>query len=210
MLNNKSISFYDFDETLTNFQTPDKFVNFCLKSKNKNIKIFIFKILKSKFVNKLTSRLKFLKAPRKKILLKLIKGYSYNEIKEFSKQYYEENIKNNLNKELIETLNNEKKQNKRIIVVSAGYEVYIEHFKKDFQIEAIISNKFKFVKNVFPGELLNNDCIGFEKVKRIKKYLKIKDNKLKNSISYSDCFSDQPLFDFTEKFCLIKDGKIIK
>lgn len=202
--------FFDFDGTITNFQTPDFFVRYCLKSNNNNLRLIIYKSLKNKFINKLVSKLKFLKSIRKKIILKLLYNYHYNELIFLSENFYEQIIKPNIYPQsLRKILELKEHKNNSIILVSAGHSLYINHFANEHNIDIVIANQFLFKKGFFTGSIENQDCYGIEKVKRIKKYFRISDNItfLEKSSSYSDCMSDEPLFKFTENSFLIKDGK---
>ena len=95
------------------------------------------------------------------------------------------------------------KNTHNIYIISAGYSIYIDVFCKSFNIKKSISNEIKFFSNFSLGIIKRKDCYGKEKVNRIKSLLS--EFKFKNSVAFSDCHSDTPLFEFCEKGYLIKN-----
>ena len=103
-----------------------------------------------------------------------------------------------------------KQKGTKVYVISAGYSIYIKQFFKNYDVE-VISNDFKYTKDLFDGEICLNDCFGENKLKRFKETLNEKDID-KNFIideSYSDSFTDEPIFQISEKKFFVKDNNIM-
>lgn len=194
-------AFFDFCDTIVNVQSADDFIKFIL-IKNKNYhKLIIWYFLKSKLMDFLLKKTR-LKKNRKFLLLLLLIGLKKSIIDDYAFLYYTEKLKIKLNEIILNKIKTLKSTH-TIIIVSGGYSPYIKHFANEFSIDNVIANEFSYKKDFFTGKITSNDCLGLEKVNRVKELLKIKNNKLENSIAFSDCFSDKPLFDFCESAYLI-------
>ena len=202
-----NFAFFDFCETIVAVQSADDFVKYVLIKKNRFDKVILWYFLKSKPMNFF---LKFigLKKNRKAILLSLLSGLRKNSIDGYASLYYNEKLKSKLNANVLDKIKTLQSTH-YIFIVSGGYFPYINCFAQEFSIDNVIANEFLYKKDLFTGKIKSRDCLGNEKVKRVKYFLKIKNNKLENSIAFSDCLSDKPLFDFCESAYLIfyKNGK---
>lgn len=193
----KEIHFFDFDGTITNYQTPDNFVLYVLTHQRLRLKLLIAMVLESRLVSFLTRKSCFSK---KQIFLGLIKGINKSKLELLAEKYYNDVIKQSLRKETVSLLKkiNKHKDSNAIWVVSAGYSIYIDKIKKDFNINKVIANDFLYENNIFTGKLLKKDCYGTEKASRIIQELKPESLPIDNTTAYSDCLSDQPLFDISK------------
>tara|TARA_B100000214_G_scaffold374277_1_gene356559 strand:- start:600 stop:1208 length:609 start_codon:yes stop_codon:yes gene_type:complete len=196
MKSNKIIVF-DFCGTLVSLQTADLFVSYVLLKKQRYIS-YLYSIMLRKFFNN-----------KKFVLLSLLKGINEEHLNQcamsFAK-YLKKYTNNDVFLRLIKLLKQEKNQ---IFLISAGYSIYLKYFFKDLNIH-IISNDFNFKNNIFQGSIMDKDCFGKRKVKRLLKVINnnFSDKNLLISESYSDSLSDKPIFDISKKKFFINNAKM--
>ena len=197
-MNSKKIFVFDFCGTLVSKQTADLFVSYVLK-KQGNYSAYLYSLFLRKFQrNKKFDLLKLLKGSKKQDLEYLAISYA-NYLKDYKILKVYERIKKIL-----------KQKGTKVYVISAGYSIYIKQFFKNYDVE-VISNDFKYTKDLFDGEICLDDCFGENKLKRFKETLNEKDID-KNFIideCYSDSFTDEPIFQISEKKFFVKDNNIM-
>ena len=198
---NKKIFVYDFDETLCLFQTPDEFIEYCISESffRRLLSVFVLNL----FIVRLARAFGFSK---KKLLLLTMCGMRENEILCKAKDFYEIKIKPKLNVKVLERLLKDSEDGD-IIILSGGFKVYIQFFCSEYSVEYLEANDFKVKSSRILGILLGRDCVGAEKVVRLINILD-KDLFTYDITSYSDCFSDQPLFDVSNSVYLVSGQRI--
>lgn len=188
---------YDFCQTICTFETADEFVGFvCQKKPSDYIK------RKQRYIDKLYRfHVDYLFnlvghffhfSINKKILLSKLKGMRKEELEEYSVQYYNEKIRGSLIPEVIESIKQNKNSGLKIAVVSASYDIFLKHFVKEFGIDLLVTNTFKYTKNnIFEGRITKPDCIYKNKVKYF--YKKASKEKCRIQKSYGDSKNDIPI-----------------
>ncbi|MGL5821655.1 MAG: HAD family hydrolase, partial [Sarcina sp.] len=102
-----------------------------------------------------------------------------------------------------------KKQNYIILLVSASPEIYLKYFEEETYVDMVIATKFKIVNNKATNKIIGENCKGYEKVRKIEDYLKnnnLEINKI-SSFSFSDSLSDIPMLELTNNAFLINYKK---
>lgn len=197
------ISVFDFCKTLVNIESADKFCIFALKEEKRFFFLVIGLLITSRpiriFLNIFGIKIKF-------VLLNLLRGISKEKLEKIAKKYSKFIEENYLNLNVLHSLAEQQKALKKIFVISAGYSIYIKYFLKNFNV-TLLSNDFEYDKNKFTGKITGKDCYGKEKLKRLKKELN-NYKEFKISSSYSDSFSDMPIFDISIKKFLVLNGEI--
>lgn len=180
--------FFDFCGTLVSNQTADSFVKFYLKKKS------------------FLRHFKYYKANSKFQKLLLLRGEDKSLVDHFSYLYAKRLQKFN-RKKLIEVSHFFKEKKYKIIIISAGYHSYIKEWAKLCNIEAtIISNNLRYNENIFTGQITGDDCYGKNKLNFLKGYLNFQQIDWYNSYTFSDHFSDKPIFDLVRnKIFVTKD-----
>ncbi|MCU4173867.1 HAD-IB family hydrolase [Carboxylicivirga sp. N1Y90] len=205
------IAYFDFCETLANFQTADAFVDFVRKKSNKSSMRFLnfsllvlLKLRFNLFLNKFFPNAGVIK----KFKLMQLKGVSSDTLNEYAKEYYLTQIKPNLISKVLDELLDLQKKDYNIIVVSAGYAVYLKYFTQEYSIKHLIATELAFSSDGKKclGKMLGKDCIYTEKVKRIEAYFGNEDLDYSDSISYSDSPSDLPMMRLTEKAVVVSES----
>lgn len=200
--NMKKIAFFDFCETLVNFQTADAFVEYVVKMNGSGymrfLEIFIILLRKVRVIaifNKSFPNM----AIEKKIKLLQIRGFAYDKLDNLAELFYKEMIKPNLIKPMIEEMVRLMKQDFEVCLVSAGYSIYLKYFAEEYRIKYVLATEIAFDRsgNRCLGTIVGKDCSRLEKVKRIMANFDFKSINFKESISYSDSFTDLPLLKLT-------------
>ena len=81
-----------------------------------------------------------------------------------------------------------------MIVISAGFQEYINVFFQSYQWTLVLANELEIVDGSSTGKIKRQDCYGAEKVRRLLELYPSGINR-KESRVYSDCISDMPIFD---------------
>ena len=187
---------FDFCETLVNFQTADKFVDYCMERTGKGA---LYKKIRKK--NNIDNWLKKHWMLNKKLHLFCLKGLSSQNIDELAKDYYKEYIIPNLYSPVVDLLDNYRRNNHSVYIVSGGYSAYIKIFVDEHNLNGLIANDFCYKNGTFTGRIIQKDCMGKEKVIRVNKELNLKD--YENTLFYSDSYSDLPLFNTVDEGILV-------
>lgn len=199
---NMKIALFDFCETLVNFQTADRYIEYVVQNKKKNVNdIFlngIICVFGSNYIRKLFYKL-FHFNIKKCLLLLRIKGMDKQELTNIAHKYYIDVIKPNLIMNMIDKLLEYKRNGYRIAIVSAGYDIYLKYFVNDFNINDLLANKLLFDENnIFTGKCVQPNCYGENKVLYLKKYYGVSSMNNIESVAFSDSPSDIPFLKFAK------------
>jgi phosphatidylglycerophosphatase C len=193
----KEVIIFDFCETLVPFQTGDEFLKRLIighaSYKNKITAL----IITNKIVKKMLSILN----PDKKIrdyLLPKIKKIKKDKVNSEARKYAKTVLIPSINIEIEKILENYKINEKKILIVSAGYEEYLRCVFEDQSEIEIIGTKLEYENGFTTGKISGEVCFGEEKVNRIKNDFNFEIDK-ENSAVYSDCMSDFPMFSLVSK-----------
>ena len=205
------IVFLDFCDTVVDFQTADAFVNFCKKRTTYRKFPYRFKIFlhKTRLYGLVDS---FFKKDQLGKMLDLLcfSGKERELIDKLAKEFYLEMIKPRFIQGVIEPVRKYIRDNYTVVIVSGGYDAYINYFASEFGIKYIVCNQFYYKKDIFKGKIKEHDCMGQEKISRIKLLAEqeglILDSD--NTVCFSDSESDIPLFKLCKKrFCVLSKEK---
>lgn len=202
MTNKSILAIFDFCDTLIGMQTADRFVYFCYQ-KNKTISNLINELIR---IILRKSRLLF-GLRHKKWNLKKLKGLSKIKVENLAKNYVNDILKPNENKNIIEKMLWHKNQGHCVIIVSGGFSVYIDEFAKLYNIDKIIATNLEVIDDKFSGKIDGIDCMGINKVKKLKESINLDEFDLVNSFVYSDSLSDIPLFSLVGNPVVVNFGQ---
>lgn len=200
MHNKEKVAFFDFCETLVNFQTADEFVNYVrMKTNSRKMKLldFIRYCLISTKVFAVVQMFSNNKYPiYKQSKLLQLRGMSYDILDKYALEYYKDKIIPNLIPEMIEILKKKQKDGYTIIIVSGGFGIYLRYFVEDFNLDRDFSTNIKFKDGVCCGCIDGIDCMNERKVELLNTHF---DQKSIVSEAYSDSISDIPLLKWVDK-----------
>lgn len=189
----EKLALFDVDFTITKKETLMQLYIYVIKEDKKNIKylpralfsgiMYLLKIYDEKRV--------------KESFLKFLDDMDENEIRELTKRFYKNSLKNILYKDGIDMIKKLKREGYRIYLISASPEFYLNELYDIKEVDKIIGTRFFFNNGKFTRRMYGANCKGREKVKRLKEeILKEKINvDFENSYMFSDSLSDKPLLD---------------
>lgn len=200
------VALFDFCGTLVNFQTGDAFVKFVLgdlteenfssqqKENNENGKCLIHMLHDVVFSTPLS----------KTLLAKRIKDIQSSFVDRKAKEYATKLLYPNIIKETWDLLNECRKNEMYVVLVSAAYGVYLNEFSKRAMFDAILSSNLGIKNGKMTGKIID-DTVGKRKAVRVKKYLNAKfgKNGYVIEISVGDSKSDMPILDLAKKAIVI-------
>lgn len=198
MATKKIVAIFDFCDTIFDGQSIGFYLDF-LESKLPLHKKIYSKIRKR--VNRIPSSDS---KKYKEYLLKTFKGLDNSKFELYSSEFFEKVVLNRLHKEVVEKLIEHQKTGHTVLVVSGGFENYLIYFTKKYQVDYLLCTKLKFEDNKFVSKINGNECLGIEKVNRLKE-IGLQDYDLKNSFVYSDHHSDKPIFDLVGNKIVVKN-----
>lgn len=212
MTNLAKIAFFDFCETLVNFQTADNFIYYIRKNSKRKRWMLVWNYIRiflvyTKIIYYLT-RIFPKSSIHKRLVLFQLKGYTNIEVDKYAQLYYNKCIRPNLIEPVIDEMKFLQKEGYRIVIVSGGYDVYLKYFAIEFGIalKDILSTKIKFnKKGICCGVFDGIDCLWNNKVLILSKFYK------KNSIysiAFSDSETDLPLLNWANKGIVVRRNDI--
>lgn len=201
---------FDFCETLVNFQSADRFVDYIIE-KEKYHKYrwihYLDKIL-TKFrvlavLNKLFSELN----PSKRLKLLQIKGISNQKINQHAMSFYNEKVMNNLIPALFEKLQLHVANHDHVVIISGGYAPYLKIFADKHQANGYFGTEMGDDGEKLTGRFLGKDCLYGQKVLLLEQYLQEHPLVYSKSIVYSDSSSDLPLLAWADEGIVVSKHK---
>ena len=204
------LAIFDFCDTLVNFQTANEFCKFVLKKESRNSILKTDYFFEKYYFYRLFAKLGISHFSQKKLLLRGLKGLTKAKLQFYGEQYVQDVIENQMNREVFRRFIEHIEQGDLVVINSGGYEAYLQYFSSKYHIEFTFSTRFKYVNNIFSGDIEGNDCLGQEKVIRMKE-IDILDKAYKEIFVYSDSITDMPIFNLaTHKIAIIKGNFLPK
>jgi phosphatidylglycerophosphatase C len=202
------LAIFDFCDTLINFQSANEFCKYVLKNESRKSFLKADWFFEKYFFYILFAKLNLSHFSQKKLLLRGLKGLTKAKLELYGKKYVHEVIENQLNKEVFQRFLEHIRLGDIVVINSGGYEAYLQYFSNKHFVEYTFSTRFKYVKDVFSGEIEGDDCLGLEKLIRMKE-IDILDKVYNDIFVYSDSITDMPIFDLaSRRIAVIKHNTI--
>ena len=199
---------FDFCETLVNFQTADSFSRFVLEKESRNFILKIDTLLDKIKFYRFCYKLNLDSWSQKKFLLSNLNGLSKEKIKSYAELFLESKILPNLNEKVFEKFLNHLNANDFVIINSGGYQPYLDLFVEKYGVKKLFSTEFKYEGSIFTGKIEGIDCLGQEKVRKMKEE-GLNFNDYEEIIVYSDSITDMPIFNLaTTRVAIINKNSI--
>lgn len=199
-MQNEKWALFDFCETLVNFQTADAFVYYvCEHSPNKHVRRWrkIYNMLrKIKLVAILERITRHKLSINKQLVLYSIKGQSETTIKRLAKDYYNECIVPNIIKDIFHRMKQCQHDGYKVMIVSGGYDVYIQHFVAENHLDGLLATQIAFKKGFCTGRFKSEDCLRQGKIRYLNSSFQQKPD---FSVAYSDSRSDLPFLKWADE-----------
>ncbi|MBZ7948771.1 HAD-IB family hydrolase [Campylobacter molothri] len=195
----KIFALFDFCETITNFQTLEKFLPL-VGQKNP------FYTYENNLARREKYNLAGLTYPRYEALI----DCPVDIVKKTAKEFLYSHIIKNINKNVINRLFWHQDQGHTIVIISGGFEIYIREFAKIYNIDNIVAIDLEIDNNHFTGNIDGVHTMQERKLYKLANIFNIKEYDLKKSYAYSDCVSDIPLLSFVGNPFVIECNKDIR
>ena len=205
----KDLVIFDFCETLISYQTGDEFVNYVLrkqKIKKNKIKTIVFRFLEFKYIviffNKFYPKFNY----GKRVKLLNLRGVQFKDLSQLAKKYNDQ-LKNDVIDSIFNKMHEHIRKGNIVIIVSGGYDLYINFFAANFGVNYVCATKIKFDNQVCKGVFSGNDCMYTQKVIVVEDYIKQNNLKYDKSIFYTDSKSDIELMQWVDEGIVVSKNK---
>lgn len=201
---------FDFCETLVNFQSADRFVDYIIEKENYRKYRWLFQL------NRILTRLRVMAVlskiwpelnPSKRLKLLQIKGVSEEKIEKYAREFYDEKVMPNLIKPLYQLMQNHVSSGDHVLVISGGYAPYIKVFSEKHQIKAYFATEMALAAGKLTGKFAGKDCLYGQKTVLLEEYLKHNTINFTRKIAYSDSSSDLPLLQWADEAFVISKAQ---
>ncbi len=206
----KTLVIFDFCETLINFQTADRFIDFIIKNESykkhkwvANLDSFLRKSKLLSLFNKFNKDYNL----SKRLKLAQLKGISKEIVDRNALDYYESIIIKNPIREVYDKLKFHQENNDVIIIISGGYLPYVKVFSEKNNIDFYYATEFEYKDGLVTGNFSGKDCMNIQKIAVLEKCIKENNIDFNYSISYSDSITDLPLLKWTNEGYVISKDK---
>lgn len=199
----KRLAIFDFCDTIISFQTADAFVDFVLFGEKVNPP-FMIRMFKN-----LTFNFKMIPGfIRKRLVLYQLKGMSEKKLEIAADEFVRQRLVDKENPAIITEMEKAMEAGLEVIIISGGYSIYVSRYAAMKNILKSIATDFLFRDALFSGLIKGKDCMGRNKITRLKEELNLSEYDLEESVVYSDSFSDKPLFDLVGKAYFVKGNEM--
>lgn len=204
------LAIFDFCETLVNFQSADRFVDYIIEKEHYHRYRWVSaieKLLRKTRVLAVAGKFYPELNPSKRLKLLQIKGLSNEKIARYAQDFYAEKVMPNLIDPIYKLLQQHLNNNDYVMVISGGYGPYIKVFSEAHQIKAYFATEMAHDTQKITGMFSGKDCLYGQKVVLLEQYLKEHPVQYERSIVYSDSASDLPLLKWADEGVVISRGK---
>jgi len=125
-----------------------------------------------------------------------LKNQRKEEMTEILNVFFENILKKNIFGEMVEIINEHKKNNRKLILVSGALRSIVEKTAEFLKIDHCIGTSPEIVNNKFTGRTIGEIAYGKNKVKYIDLFVKQKNMSPKNIWSYANHISDLGILEF--------------
>lgn len=160
--NKKTIAAFDFDGTITKYDTLPYFIYFALSYPK--LIASTLKMLPSLVLFKL--KVITNNVAKEKLFRIFFKGFSEEKFK-FIANHFTHNIAKIVRTEAIEKIKWHQKMGHEVIIISASVEIWIKPWAMDQGIETVLGTKLETINGKLTGNFTTNNCYGQEKVNRL-------------------------------------------
>lgn len=186
------VAFFDFDGTITR---RDTFIDFAIHVHGKKK---VVKALFLHFFSVIGYKLGWVSGHvmKEKLLTYFFKEMSEKVFINHGKEYCQKKLPKHIRNKALEKIKWHQSQQHKVVMVTASLETWTQPFCDALGI-ALIATKIKIKNQKLTGELLGENCIGVEKVKRIKQEFQLED--MIDSYAYGNSVGDKEMLAFANK-----------
>jgi len=203
----KTLVIFDVDGTLFKGQTQKVFLKLLMAKKICKLTDYFF--ISLWFI---AYKLTIIKSTKKirEIAYSKLKGFKVSAIdKIISDNFFL--FKDRIFKESYNLINEHKKLNHNLLLISASVDPIIKKICNEFKMQEYLCTRLDVQNNKYTGNLLGDALYGQSKCVKIKEYINQSKISFDNILYYADHISDQPVFEFVNvPICVNPDKKLKK
>jgi len=185
----RTAAFFDLDSTITDRDSFRYFLAFYHFSKWTKW-IYVPWVLIFGILRKL--RIISLQTFKEKALISLI-GKSETSIRQIGKSFIEKHLLNMIRKRAVKRIRQHKELGHFIFIITSCPDIYILSLAEHLKCDGYECSRLAYRNGKFIGRIIDRDCFGSEKVRRLKAIVENSALDLSRSYAYSDHQSDLPL-----------------
>jgi len=194
-----NLVFFDFDGTLTTWDSFELFLVFLFKKHPLKIVkvpalVYYCVLLKLGFINNHTFK--------ERVLGLLMKGMKKKTIASVVKSFIEIGVPKILDWKTVRDLKNHVKAGDKVYIVSASFDFYLKPIFSDWSVQGIICTNVEWEDTRLTGDIRGQTCYGMEKLKRLMQIFPM--DELRNAYVYTDDLSDFPMLETVKHKKLVK------
>ena len=167
MIDKKKVALFDFCDTIVSFQTANAFVEYAIhRFKRRRGFYSLYKLVNK---TKLISGFYYFfigHGASKRIPLLFLKGIEKNDLECIAHDFYNERIRPNFIFPVLKQIKMRQEEEYQTIIVSGGYNIYIDFFAKEYGIDCVLANEIIYKNNRCTGRY-GEECMGKNKVARL-------------------------------------------
>ena len=129
-----------------------------------------------------------------RFIQKPIKGLSKEKVNIFIDEFIQKKIEN-LTDSLTKKLLDEAKSANKVLIASGSHDFLVKRIANFFGINSSIGTPVEIKNDIFSGELSGEPTFAEGKVRAVEKWCSQNDQKIKESIFYSDSINDLPMLE---------------
>ncbi len=180
------VALFDFCDTMVDFQTGNAFTQYVIAHAN----ISLYKRIRYKIKHALNKKL------NKLHLLGCCAGLSRERMSKLALDYYYEIVRPRLIRATMDKLRHYQTQGYKIYLVSGGFDMYLQYFADEFNIDGIFATRVQFKNDICTGKFDGPDCMGENKIKILQAFFG--KNHI-DGVAFSDSPTDLPLLKFVSR-----------
>ena len=200
--------FFDLDETLIREQSQKLLVSYLFKKHKINFLFLIYIYLWFLFYK--LHLIKDVIKIRKRAFL-ICKRWRVEDTNVLLRDFVNTIILPNIYNEALREINNHKKNNAIIVLLSSSLLPLVEIIKESLNLDYVIATSLEVSGDIYTGKIEKNVIYGREKTVAAKKFIENHNFTLNNSYAYTDHFSDLDLLKLVDHPIIVNpDKKLFK
>jgi phosphatidylglycerophosphatase C len=199
------VAYFDFDGTLTKYDTLLPFVIYVVGYRKFIMKLHLLVPILILYWCKIINN----EIAKQSMLRTLLKNYSKQFIENKAQEFAKNKLCKWLNPFVLSRMNYHKEHNHKIIIVSANLATYLRYWASAHKLDGVIATEIEFVNNVCSGNLSSPNCYGAEKIMRIKQYLSDNNINFDYSYGYGNSHGDYQLLLYVNEAYWINKNSIV-
>lgn len=95
-----------------------------------------------------------------------------------------------------------------VVIASGGYMEYLKHYAARYGVDNVVATELEVIDGRFTGRIKGADCMGVNKLLKLKQTISVDNFNLNASFAYSDDYSDLPLLSLVGHPTVVVNGQV--